>query len=155
MFQAHERICSGQTILPSAAVPLVLSPPTKSNFFSSLNLGKNSEDDVLLSNTPAAAAPTTVRPKPVSYSKFTTIDVSSPLGQYISGLTGSGCENVDDVRDVCASTVSDVGRPTRRTRVPVTFKGYKDRMANKQSSHKYCFTARDRELRMQTIRTGK
>ena len=135
-------------------MPLVQSPPSKSNFFGYLNLGKTTDDDdPILSST--AAAPLTVRPKPVSYSKFTSIDVSSPLGQYISGLTGSGCESVDVVRDVCSSTASDVGRPTRRTRVPVSFKGYKDRLANKQSSHKYCFTARDRELRMQTIRTGK
>lgn len=121
-----------------------------------MTLLQNSNDET---STPTTVSAQTVRPKPVSYAKFASIDVSSPLGQYIVTLTGTGCEknnhHISDAKFVPpVERRTTAARGVRRTRFPLTFRGYRDRLANKQSPHAFCFTPTERELRMQTLRTG-
>ena len=110
---------------------------------------------------PSSAPGNLVRPKPGSYAKFLSIDVSSPLGQYINDLTKSACDSID-IKALCqmerktAALRSSYGqRGARRTRFPVTFRGPKDRLAQKQSPHQYCFTREQFRQRIQTLKTGK
>ena len=99
-----------------------------------------------------------VRPKPGSYAKFLSIDVSSPLGCYITDLTKSSCDPID-IQALCllerATTRSSKDlRAARRTRFPVTYRGPRDRLAQKQAAHQYCFTRAEYLEKMRTLKTG-
>jgi hypothetical protein len=158
-------------------VPSHQSEASKGQILSYLNLKKrespndvvvvednNNDDDSSTKdnlNVPSSSSSSNnnvVRPKPGSYAKFLSIDVSSPLGCYITDLTKTGieAENRIDIRSLCTVERRTTGqRGSRRTRFPVTYRGSRDRLEKKQSPHVYCFTREQHCLRLQTLRTGK
>lgn len=119
-----------------------------------------------------------VRPKPSTYAKFVSIDVSSPLGQYICELNRHNGDEEIDISSLCAAerkTVlrsvtpqnGDEGRMEingttivhggHGEEFPVTYRRLqkgRNSVAHRQDPHVYCFTTLQKAVRMQTLVTG-
>ena len=120
------------------------------------------EPNPIPASSPPAPTPTShvVRPKPGSYAKFLSIDVSSPLGKYICELTNSGCEEAEkiDISTLCFQAERKSAlRSANGTGegFPVSYRGQpRDRLAAKQDPHIYCFNKTQRAVRLRAIQTG-
>ena len=119
-----------------------------------------------------------VRPKPSTYAKFLSIDVSSPLGQYIYSLSSANSRDTIDISSLCIaerksalrsvipSNKSDEIISTRSVyfphlfegghgkEFPVTFKSPKPR-EGKEDSHMYCFNHHQAAVRQFCLDHGK
>ena len=117
-------------------------------------------------------------PKPTTYAKFLSVDVSSPLGQYIYSLSTS--QEEIDISSLCVAerkaALRSVAVPNQivRQRVsadglaplivegghgdefPVSYRGQRtSRHSKKQDPHKYCFTSREKAVRLFALENGK
>jgi hypothetical protein len=118
-----------------------------------------------------------VRPKPSTYAKFLSIDVSSPLGQYIYSLSKS-TEDIIDIASLCMAERKTALRSVipqspdaeilsasqylpailkggHGEEYPVSYRGHRLRNARKQDSHVYCFNRRQKAVRRFTLDKGK
>ena len=82
-FQAHERTCAASAALqPASLRPAAFSE----HFFHNLGLATGSAADGGQNHNTSSSSNSIVRPKASSYTKFLSIDFTSPLGQYILNL---------------------------------------------------------------------
>ena len=91
--QVHEKTCS------DGKASLKTEEP-KDKFFNYLKMNPTSRASTLSSNSSSV-----VRPRPSTYAKFLSIDVSSPLGQYIYSL--SSTYNRDEVIDISSLCMAE------------------------------------------------
>ncbi len=116
-------------------------------------------------------------PKPTTYAKFLSVDVSSPLGQYIYSLSTS--HEAIDISSLCvaerkAALRSIAGAQqvvTHRSSTdglaplivegghgeeyPISYRGQRSRHSKKQDSHMYCFTRHQKAVRTFTLEHGE
>jgi len=99
-------------------------------------------------------ATTVVRPKPSSYTKFLSIDFTSPLGQYILSLGSvGGSAGSINIESLCASDRRGM-RSAGIEGFPITYRGPKDRADRKRDHHQYCFTKNELRIRQFTLNKG-
>ena len=103
----------------------------------------------------------TIRPRPTSYAKFVSIDISSPLGQHIIKMGDIG---LNTRMWVSATETPAPGRKGLRSETantedkpeefPITYK--KDTpKALSRIPHQFCFNSLQRKMRMQILEQGK
>lgn len=131
-------------------------------YFSYFKLTPNTHSSSTPITDYSSSSSKVVRPRPSTYAKFLSIDVSSPLGQYIYSLSSANSRDTIDISSLCIaerksalrsvipSNKSDEIISTRSVffphlfegghgkEFPVTFKSPKPR-EGKEDSHIYCF----------------
>ena len=124
-------------------------------------------------NTPSKV----VRPKPSTYAKFLSIDVSSPLGQYIYSLSSDTKDRID-ISSLCMAERKSALRSVQPTNTqgvkiankssyfppiyegghgdefPVTFRSHRYRKVGKEDPHNYCFNKYQKAVRKYTLEHG-
>jgi len=127
--------------------------------------------------TDSSSSSKVVRPRPSTYAKFLSIDVSSPLGQYIYSLSSANSRDTIDISSLCTAERKSAlrsGIPSNKSdeiissrsvffphlykgghgkEFPVTFKSPKPRKG-KEDTHTYCFNHHQTAVRQFTLRHG-
>lgn len=166
--QVHENTCLDESTERADAF--------HRKYFSYLRLEPISTKDSYSCSTSSSKV---VRPKPSTYAKFLSIDVSSPLGQYIYSLSSSTTKDTIDISTLCTAErksalrslmpqnssddgliistsdyLPDIFESGHGEEFPVTYKGNRLRKAKKEDPHLYCFTRQQKAVRMYTLQHG-
>lgn len=119
-----------------------------------------------------------VRPKPSTYAKFLSIDIASPLGQYIYSLSKNTKDKIDisslcmaerksALRSMMPSNSSVISITSSQSNYmpplyegghgdefPVTFRSHRYRKKGKEDPHLYCFNKYQKAVRRYTLEHG-
>ena len=119
-----------------------------------------------------------VRPKPSTYAKFLSIDIASPLGQYIYSLSKNTKDKIDisslcmaerksALRSMMPSNSSVISITSSQSNYmppiyegghgdefPVTFRSHRYRKKDREDPHLYCFNKYQKAVRRYTIEHG-
>ena len=168
-FQDHEKSCQ-------QAVDTKKAEEFHKKFFSYLKLAPSSGDSLDSSSCSSKV----VRPKPSTYAKFLSIDVCSPLGQYIYSLSSSTKDEID-ISSLCMAERKSALRsvvPHKNTysekifsktlyfpplvvgghgeEFPITYRRNRLRsQQGRQEPHLYCFNKHHKAVRKFTLKYGK
>ena len=170
--QDHEKSCQ-------QAVDTKKAEEYHTDFFSYLKLAPSSPGDINLLDSSSSSSKV-VRPKPSTYAKFLSIDVCSPLGQYIYSLSSSTNSDEIDISSLCLAERKSALRsvaPHSNTysekiisqseyfpnlykgghgdEFPVTHRRNRLRNGSRQDPHLYCFTRQHMAVRKFTLKHGK
>ena len=171
--QDHEKSCQ-------QAVDTKKAEEFHTDFFSYMKLAPtNSPGDIDLLDSSSSSSKV-VRPKPSTYAKFLSIDVCSPLGQYIYSLSSSTNSDEIDISSLCLAERKSALRsvlPHSNTysekiisqsvyfpnlykgghgdEFPVSHRRNRLRNGSRQDPHLYCFNRQHTAVRKFTLKHGK
>ena len=169
--QVHEKTCQEGSESKQA-------DEYQGRYFSYFKLTPNTHSSSTPITDYSSSSSKVVRPRPSTYAKFLSIDVSSPLGQYIYSLSSANSRDTIDISSLCIAERKSALRsviPSNksdeiiRTRsvffphlfegghgkeFPVTFKSPKPR-EGKEDSHIYCFNHHQAAVRQFCLDHGK
>ena len=165
--QVHEKTCQ-------EAVDTKKAEESHERYFSYFRLAPSSK-----SIDSSSSSSKVVRPKPSTYAKFLSIDVCSPLGQYIYSLSSSTKDEIDisslcmaERKSALRSVVPHLNTCSEKifsksvympplvvgghgTEYPVTYRGSRLRNLRKQDPHLYCFSNHQKAVKKFTLLYGK
>ena len=164
--QDHEKTCQ-------EAVDTKKAEESDQRFFHYLKLSGSH------SSNSSSSSSKVVRPKPSTYAKFLSIDVCSPLGQYIYSLSSNTNDEID-ISTLCMAERKSALRsvvPHSNTcsekvfsksiyypplvvgghgeEYPVTYRGNRLRNLRKQDPHILCFNRQQKAVKRFTLQYGK
>lgn len=167
----HEKSCQ-------QAVDTKKAEEFHTDFFSYLKLAPSSPGDINLLDSSSSSSKV-VRPKPSTYAKFLSIDVCSPLGQYIYSLSSSTNSDEIDISSLCLAERKSALRsvaPHSNTysekiisqseyfpnlykgghgdEFPVSHRRNRLRNGSRQDPHLYCFNRQHTAVRKFTLKHG-
>lgn len=165
----HEKTCIDQSECQSADDP-------QERFFTYFKLASSTGSTSKLSTISSSSK--VVRPRPSTYAKFLSIDVCSPLGQYIYSLSSSSNRaEVIDISSLCMaerkSALRNYVGPSKSDEIihsksiyfphlfqsghgeeySVTFRATRSQ-SSKEDPHLYCFNQRQMAVKQFTLHYG-